>query len=441
MNKATQKPIIGMINHGCPKNLVDAELMLGMLGDAGYKITLDETESEIIIVNTCSFIHDAERESVRSILEMVDEGKKVIITGCLPQKYKQELMEEIPEAFALLGTSDIENIVSVVEALDSKEIKRVYQVNDKPIIIYPETAQRQQITVGSSSYIKIAEGCNYKCGYCIIPQLRGPYISRNIDDVVKEARMLGDKGVSEVILIAQDTSYYGMDKYGSPVLASLLEKINDVDSIDWIRVMYTYPSMFNDELIEAMASLDKVVKYIDIPLQHSHPDMLKAMQRPVGDYAELIQKIRSKIKDVALRTAFIVGYPTETNEQFEHLYDFVKEVRFDKLGVFEYSREKNTKSYNMKPQIADEVKAERKNAIMELQQQISSEINQSQVGKKLPTLIESLTSTGQVIGRTFRDAPDVDGLIYIDTDKAVVPGDIELVTVTDADEYDLFGKL
>ena len=314
---------VALINHGCSKNLVDSELMLGMLAEEGIEITLDETQADIVIINTCSFIHDAEKESVQSILQMVNAGKKVIITGCLPQKHKEELKEAIPEAIAMLGTTDIKKIVEVVKKIDNKENDFIYEIAEKPQYIYPENVERQQITIGSSSYIKIADGCNYRCGYCIIPQLRGEYNSRDIEHIVQEAKHLGEKGVSEIVLIAQDTTSYGIDIYGKPSLARLLRELNKVEEIDWIRVMYTYPSMIDDDLIDAFAQCNKVVKYIDMPLQHSHPEILRAMRRPVMDYESLISKIRAKIPDVALRTTFIVGYPGETDECFEDLYEFV----------------------------------------------------------------------------------------------------------------------
>lgn len=437
--KKTKK--IALINHGCAKNLVDSELMLGLLVQAGFNITLDENESDIVIINTCSFIRDAEKESVQSIIEMATSGKKIIITGCLPQKYKDELKGAVPEAVALLGTSDITKIVDCVKKISAEKNDYVYEVNESPLYVYPEDVERQQITVGASSYIKIAEGCNYKCGYCIIPKLRGPYRSRPIENIVKEARSLGQKGVNEIVLIAQDTTSYGKDMYGKPSLPKLLEQLNDVDEIDWIRVMYAYPSLLTDDVINAFAKLEKVVKYIDVPLQHSHPDMLKLMNRPAFDYSDLIKKMRDKIEGLALRTAFIVGYPQETEEHFEHLYSFVEQNRFDKLGVFEYSKEKDTPSYSQKPHVKAAVKKQRKNKIMKLQQRISYEINTSLIGQKLPCIVESLDPDGRITGRTYRDAPEIDGLIYIDTEKVLYPGDIELVKVTNADAYDLFGTI
>ena len=361
---------IALINHGCPKNLVDSELMLGLLAEKGYEITLDDKDADVVIVNTCSFIHDAEQESVQSILQMVDDGKKVIVTGCLPQKHKDELKEAIPEVCAMIGTSDIKEIVSVVEqVLNKQNDEYVAKISEKPEYIYPENVKRQQITVGASSYVKIADGCNYHCGYCIIPQLRGAYHSRTIEDVVAEVKDLVLKGVTEVVLIAQDTTSYGIDIYGKPSLAKLLEELNKIDGLGWIRIMYAYPTQVTDELIDAMAKLDKVVKYLDLPLQHYDKEVLKAMRRPEFDYAVLIKKLRDKIPNIAIRTAFIVGYPGETDEQFKKLYQFIKDMRFDKMGVFEYSREKNTVSYSMEHQVPKKVKHKRFQELMALQQQ------------------------------------------------------------------------
>lgn len=432
------KKKIALISHGCAKNLVDSELMLGILDDAGYSVTLDESESDIVIVNTCSFIHDAEKESVQSIFEMLSKGKKVVVTGCLPQKYQHELESLLPEAAAFVGTSDLSKIAGVIAALEEK--KTVYCVSKKPEYIYPEQVVRRQITLGASSFLKIAEGCSYKCGYCVIPSLRGPYKSRPMENILQEAKELVSKGVNEIVLIAQDTTAYGKDIYGRYALSELLAKLNNIEDLQWIRVMYTYPSTFSDELIEAFASLEKVVKYIDIPLQHSHPDMLKAMYRPVLDYEELIEKMRRKIDDVAIRSTFIVGYPSESEEQFEHLYNFVEKMRFDKVGVFEYCREKGTPSYSMKPQVLSKVKKERRKKIMQMQQIISKEINESFIGKILPCIVETVDARGHVVARSYRDAPEVDGYVYVKTDKPLIPGDIEPVKIVSASEYDLFGE-
>ncbi len=432
---------IALLNHGCAKNLVDSELMLGALSEKGYQITLDENEADVVIVNTCSFIHDAEKESVQSILQLVQDGKKVIATGCLPQKYKKELKDAIPELVGMIGTSDITKIVDIVEKVASSgsDVEYISGVSENPDYIYPENIERQQITVGSSSYIKIADGCNYQCGYCIIPQLRGKCHSRTIENIVEEAKLLVSKGVTEIVLIAQDTTSYGIDIYGKNALADLLFELNKIDGLGWIRIMYAYPSQLNDELIDAIAKLDKVVKYIDLPLQHYNIEVLKSMRRPAFDYRKLIKKIRDRIPNVAIRTAFIVGYPGETEEQFQELYEFVKDMRFDKMGVFEYSREKNTISYSMPNQVPAKIKKQRRKLLMELQQKISREVNESYVGKSISCIVEGYTDEGVVIMRSEHDAPEIDGVVYAKSEHPVVPGDIENVLIEKADDYDLFG--
>ncbi len=430
---------IALISHGCAKNLVDSELILGLLSQNGYEITLDETQSDIVIINTCSFIHDAEKESVDSILEMVNEGKKIIVAGCLAQKHGDELKKAIPEISALVGTTDFIKIIDVIKSIDNGEYKEI--VGKNPEYIYPENIERQQITMGSSSYIKIADGCNYRCGYCIIPYLRGDYRSRKMEDIVSEAKSLVKKGVTEIILIAQDTTGYGVDLYKKPMLSELLKQLNEIEGLGWIRIMYAYPTQMTDELLDTIASCDKVVKYVDIPLQHSHPDMLKRMNRPAFDYRPMIENIRKRIPNVAIRTAFIVGYPNETEEEFEHLYNFVKDMKFNKMGVFEYSREKGTPSYSMKPQVPKKIMHERYKKLMELQQGISLEINKSFIGKTIPCIIENFTDDGYVVARSQNDAPEVDGVVYIKTDEPLTPGDIENVKIIDCDEYDLIGEI
>ncbi len=432
---------IALINHGCAKNLVDSELMLGLLAQKGHQVTLNEDEAQIVIVNTCSFIHDAEKESVQSILKLIQKGKKIIVTGCLPQKHNKDLKEAIPEISAMVGTSNIREIVNVVDKVaDEKNEEYISCISEKPEYVYPENVERQQITMGASSYVKIADGCNYHCGYCIIPNLRGIYHSRPIENIIEEVKNLAQKGVSEVVLIAQDTTSYGIDLYKKQMLPTLLKELNKIENLSWIRIMYAYPSQMTDELIDTIAECEKVVKYIDLPLQHSDKTILENMRRPVLDYEKLIEKIRTKIPDVAIRTAFIVGYPGESDEQFENLYNFVKKMRFDKMGVFEYSREKNTASYSMKDQVSASVKHARYKKLMALQQEISYEINQSRIGKTLPCIVESYTDDGIVILRSQYDAPEIDGLVYVKSNKPVVPGDIERVKIEKSDEYDLFGK-
>ena len=431
---------ISLINHGCAKNLVDAELILGLLAKKGHEISLDETNADIVIINTCSFIHDAEQESVQSILQMINEGKKVIVSGCLSQKYNDELKKAIPELSGMIGTSNLKDVIKIIDDLaHGKEYESIIQT--EPQYVYPEDIERQQITMGASSYIKIGEGCNYSCGYCIIPKLRGKYISRPIENIVKEAKLLAQKGVTEIILIAQDTSSYGIDLYGKQALPKLLEELNKIEDISWIRIMYAYPTQMTDELLDAIANLDKVVKYVDIPLQHSHPRVLKSMKRPVMDYTKLVNKIRDKIPGVSVRTSLIVGYPGETEEEFQDLYNFVKNVKFDRMGVFEYSREKNTYSYSLKPQISAKIKKSRKDKLMKLQQKISLENNEKYIGSTINCIVEGYTDDGIIILRSEHDAPEIDGLVYATSERQTIPGDIEAVTIDRADEYDLFGKI
>ncbi len=427
---------IALVSHGCAKNLVDSELILGILKDNGYEITLNEDETDTVIVNTCSFICDAERESIRSILELVDKGKKVIVTGCLSQKHPEELKKEIPEIAGVLGTTDFSKIVEVLESDDY-----TCKVNPNPEYIYPENIERQQITMGASSYIKIADGCNYRCGYCVIPYLRGNYHSRKIENIVEEAKKLVQKGVTEIILVAQDTTGYGIDIYKKPMLPKLLEELNKIEGLGWIRVMYAYPTQMSDELLDTIARLDKVVKYVDIPLQHSHPEMLKMMNRPAFDYRPMIENIRKRIPGVSIRTAFIVGYPGETEEYFEHLCEFVRDMKFDRMGVFKYSREKGTPSYSMPNRVSIKEANRRYKKLMEIQQEISKERNTKFVGKTIPCIIECCSDDGEVIARTQYDAPEIDGIVNIQTDKLVIPGDIEMVKITGAAEYDLIGEI
>lgn len=432
---------IALINHGCAKNLIDSELMAGMLGAAGHRITLDETKADIVLINTCSFIHDAETESVQSIVKMIDEGKKVIVAGCLPQKHKKELEKALPEVKAFLGTSDIKKIVEIVEQVARDE--QIYDVSSNPLYQYPEETERQQITVGSYSYLKIAEGCDCECGYCIIPKLRGKAVSRPIENIVEEAEKLTKKGVTEIILIAQDTTAYGKDLYGEPSLAKLLKELVKIKNLGRLRIMYTYPSGITEELLGVIKDNEKIFNYIDIPLQHSSPAVLKAMKRPANDYRKLIKKIRKAVPDIAIRTTFIVGYPGETKEDFEHLKKFVEDTKFDRLGVFEYSLEKGTYSYDLPNRVPARIKHSRKNQIMKIQQKISKELNEKLLGKKFECIVEYITDDGTITARTYKDAPEIDGLIYLKTqnEEDIVPGDIVYATVTGVDNYDLYGEI
>ena len=430
---------IALISHGCAKNLVDSELILGILSQYGYQITLNENESDIVIINTCSFISDAERESVQSILQMADIGKKVIVTGCLSQKHALELKQAIPEISAIVGTTDFVKIVDVIKKVEKNEF--VNEVSVNPNYIYPENVKRQQITMGASSYLKIADGCNYRCGYCVIPYLRGNYNSRKIENIIEEAHELVKKGVTEIILVAQDTTGYGIDLYKKPMLAELIKELNRIEGLGWIRVMYAYPTQMTDELLDTINNCEKAVKYVDIPLQHSHPEVLKLMSRPAFDYRPMIENIRKRIKDVSIRTAFVVGYPGETDEHFEHLCNFVREMKFDRMGVFTYSREKGTSSYSMKNQVPKRIAKARWKKLMEIQQEISRERNKKLVGKLIPCIIECYSDEGEVIARTQYDAPEIDGIVNIKTNKHLVPGDIEFVKIIESSEYDLVGEI
>ncbi|MCQ2738997.1 MAG: 30S ribosomal protein S12 methylthiotransferase RimO [bacterium] len=429
---------IALISHGCAKNLVDSELILGLLAQNGYEITLNENETDIVIVNTCSFINDAERESVHTILELAEKNKKIIVAGCLAQKYPEELKKEIPQIVATVGTTDFTKIIEILKNIENGYVS---EVSKKPEYIYPENINRQQITMGASSYIKIADGCNYRCGYCVIPYLRGDYRSRKMENIITEAKNMVKNGVTEIILIAQDTTSYGIDVYKKPMLAELIKELNKIEGLGWIRIMYAYPTQMSDELLDVIQECEKAVKYVDIPLQHSHPEMLKNMCRPAFDYTHMIDNIRKHIPQVSIRTAFIVGYPGETEEHFEHLYNFVKEMKFDRMGVFCYSREKGTPSYSMKPQVPKRIAKARYNRLMALQQEISKERNNKFVGQKLPCIIECCSDDGEIVARTQYDAPEIDGVVHIHTNKLLIPGDIEIVEIIGASVYDLIGKI
>ena len=431
---------IALVNYGCPKNLVDAEWMLGHLIDNGFEITLNEDEAEYVIVNTCAFIQDAEKESVQAILQLVDSGKKVFVTGCLAQKHKTNLKNAIPELVGVLGISEMNEIASFLSDVINKNVY-MEKYSDKPKYCFPKNVERQQITMGASSYLKIAEGCNCSCGYCIIPNLRGKLVSRPLEDVVAEAKSLVKKGVTEIILIAQDTTSYGVDLYGESRLPQLLRELNEIEGLGWIRIMYAYPTYVTDELLFAIRDCEKVVKYLDLPLQHYDIEMLKSMKRPPLNYDELISKIRSIVPDISIRTTFIVGYPGETEEQFEALHAFIKRAEFDKLGVFEYCREKGSYSYSLKPQISKKVKKQRFNSLMKTQNEISKRKNMSRIGDILPCIVEAITDDGIVVMRSQFDAPDIDGLVYANTTFECCPGDIEFVKILKADDYDLFGQI
>lgn len=438
-----QKPTIAISHLGCEKNRVDSEHMLGLLAKAGYGIGANEESADYVIVNTCSFIQAAREESVRTLVELAEADKKIVITGCLAQHFQDELLDEIPEAVALVGTGDYHKIVSVIEQAEAGE--RVKLVSAEPTYIADETVPRYRTTSEGVAYVRVAEGCDYKCAFCIIPHLRGKQRSRPIESIVAEAQQLASQGVKELILISQITTNYGVDLYGKPKLAELIRALGDVD-VPWVRMHYAYPTGLTPAVISAIQQTPNFLPYLDLPLQHSHPQMLKAMNRPwqgqVND--EIIERLKASLPDAVLRTTFIVGFPGETEEQFNHLKAFVERHQFDHVGVFTFSAEVGTTAYDLPDQIEQSVMDARREAIMLAQQEISFRRNQDQIGTTVQVLIEQENpSTGELIGRSARFAPDVDGLVYVkgDASRHAAMGQMTTVLIEAADSYDLFGSL
>lgn len=438
---------IFFVSLGCDKNLVDSENMLGILHEAGYNITNDENEADIIIINTCCFINDAKQESINTILEMAEYKKRgrlkaLIVAGCLAQRYKDEILKEIPEVDALLGVASQTELLKLLDELsDGKQHARFGPVNGQPRI-----SGKRLLTSGSHyAYLKIAEGCDKHCTYCIIPQVRGNYRSVPMEDLLSEAGYLAKQGVKELILVAQETTLYGVDLYGRKSLPELLGRLCAIDGIDWIRIMYCYPEEITDELIEVMKQEAKICHYLDIPIQHASDRILKLMGRKTSreDLVNLVGRLRSNIPDIILRTTLITGFPTETEEEHKQLLDFVKEMKFDRLGVFTYSREENTPAARLKPQISSRVKKQRQKELMLLQQEIIFEKAKCLAGKIFDVIIEGrLADEDNVyIGRTYMDTPQVDGYIFINSDAMLMSGDIVKAKVTSARGYDLIGEL
>lgn len=436
-----RNPKIGVVSLGCPKNATDTEVMLGLLNEAGFEVTFDNDDAEMCLVNTCSFIGDARKESVRTLVELADQGKELIIAGCLAQHFKEELLTEIPEARAVVGTGDITKIVDVIKAVARDSSLRVVEVSDTPNNYDDEVLPRIATGVGASAYLKIAEGCDHACTFCIIPMLRGKFRSRSIESLVKEARILVKGGVKEIILVSQDSSYYGLDIYSKMALPELLEALHEIEELDWIRIMYNYPTETNRHLLETIKRLPKVVKYIDIPLQHSHPDVLSSMARP--KYPEkTMDLIREVLPEATIRSTFIVGFPGETDEQFEHLVQFIEKYRFDRLGVFTYSKQVEVPSGLMKGQITEKVKKARRNRIMRLQHDIAYASNQAKVGQTIAVLVESYDESKKLyIGRSAGDAPGIDNQVYVreSEENPVYMAEVNMVLVEEAKPYDLFG--
>lgn len=434
------------ISLGCDKNLADTEVMLGLLASRGYEMTDDETQADIIVINTCCFIHDAKEESIQNILEMAEykktgQAKALIVTGCLAQRYRQEILEEIPEVDEVLGTSAYDKILDAVDAaLAGKQEVMLADIDALPL---PET-KRLVTTGGHFAYLKIAEGCDKHCTYCIIPKIRGNFRSVPMERLVKEAKELAEQGVKELILVAQETTLYGKDLYGEKSLHVLIKELCKISGIRWIRILYCYPEEITDDLIQVMKEEPKVCHYLDLPIQHANDEILKRMGRRTSkqELIDIIGKLRREIPDICLRTTLITGFPGETKEQHEELMDFVDEMEFDRLGVFTYSPEEDTPAAVMPDQIDEEVKEKRQAELMELQQDIAFDNAQDMVDREVLVMIEGkVADENAYVGRTYRDAPNVDGLIFINTDEELLSGDFARVKVTGAVDYDLIGEL
>lgn len=443
---------IGVVSLGCPKNLVDSETMLGLIHEENYEITNDPSEAEIIIVNTCGFIESAKEESINTILQMAEYKKSgsckyIIVTGCLSQRYAEELFSELPEADAIAGVEVYDEIGSIIKRVMNGE-RFIMLERSKPDVIYTskETFLPRILTTPSyTAYLKIAEGCDNCCSYCAIPKIRGPYRSKPMEQVLKEAKALADNGVKELIVVAQDTTRYGEDLPGGKLLlADLLKELNKIESLKWIRVMYCYPNNFTDELIETFASLDKVCKYVDLPLQHASNRLLASMNRydTKEEVETLLAKLRKRIPGIVIRTTFIVGFPGETDADFEELKDFVERQRFENAGVFAYSQEDGTVAGAMPNQIPDEIKQERYHELMALQAQISEEIHKDTEGQTLEVLVEGIEEDGSGLhyGRSYREAPDIDGLVFIENPGDIKPGCFVKVNILQGFTYESVGE-
>ena len=436
----------GFVSLGCSKNLVDTEMMLGILREHGIELTPEPAEADILIVNTCAFIESAKEESITTILNMAEykesgRCRSLIVAGCLGQRYGQELLDDMPEADAIIGTGAWNRIMEAVEE-SLKGHRVVIAGEDK--LLYDEHTPRITTTPAYTAYVKIAEGCNNRCAFCAIPYIRGAYRSRPIEDIRDEVANLAARGVKEIILIAQDTTEYGRDLYGEPQLAKLLRTLCTVEGVHWIRTLYSYPTYFSDELIETIASEPKLVKYVDLPMQHAHDEVLRRMHRPdtQASMRALIEKLRTRIPGVTIRSTFIVGFPGETDAQYQTLRNFLEEMRLDKVGVFTYSREEGTPAYDMPNQVPEDVMQERYHDLMSLQCKISEELNHELEGRELEVLVEGRDEeqANIAVGRSYREAPDVDGQVYIEGDTDSQIGDLVRVRVLQGFTYDVVGE-
>lgn len=435
---------VGMVSLGCPKNQVDAERMLYLLREDGYELVSDAALSDVVIINTCGFIESAKQEAIDTILEfctLKQEGriKAVIVTGCLAERYKDEVLKEIPEVDAVVGLGSNEEICQIIRDISGN--KHMTSYGEKESLCFDD--KRIISTPGSFAFIKIAEGCDNCCTYCAIPSIRGRFRSRKIEDIVKEAEKIANQGFTELVVVAQDTTRYGEDIYGEPKLAELLHKLCEIDGFKWIRTLYMYPERITDELIDTIAKEDKLVKYLDIPIQHCNSEVLKRMNRK-GDkqsLVSLIEKIRSKIPDVIFRTTLITGFPGETEEQFEELCEFVQEVRFERLGCFAYSKEEGTAAASFPDQIDEDVKKRRCEIIYDTQLRISDEFNQTLLGSELEVVVEGFDRYAECFfGRSSMDAPDIDGKVFFTSDNRLSLGEYVKIRVNDILDYDLLGE-
>ncbi|MFO5474419.1 MAG: 30S ribosomal protein S12 methylthiotransferase RimO [Dolichospermum sp.] len=434
-----EKPTVAISHLGCEKNRIDTEHMLGLLVNAGYSVDSNEELADYVIVHTCSFIVAARQESVKTLVELAEANKKIVITGCMAQHFQEQLLEELPEAVAVVGTGDYHKIVDVIERVEQGE--RVKEITDEPTYIADETTPRYRTTTEGVAYLRVAEGCDYRCAFCIIPHLRGNQRSRTIESIVAEAQQLADQGVKEIILISQITTNYGLDIYGKPKLAELLRALGKVD-IPWVRMHYAYPTGLTPDVMAAIQETPNCLPYLDLPLQHSHPEILRAMNRPwqgqIND--EIMERIKISLPSAVLRTTFIVGFPGETQEHFQHLLEFTQRHKFDHVGVFTFSPEEGTPAYNLPHQIPAEIMAARRDQLMALQQPISLQKNQQEVGKIVDVLIEQENpETGELIGRSGRFSPEVDGQVYVKGEARL--GTIVKVAIQSADAYDLYGQV
>lgn len=434
------------VSLGCDKNLVDTENMLGILKDKGFEFTDDEMQADVIAVNTCCFIHDAKQESINTILEMAEHKKDavckaLIVTGCLAHRYKDEITKEIPEVDALIGTSSYDKIAEVVlSVLEGKGYSCVEDTDRLPVV----KNHRIMTTGGYYEYLKIAEGCDKHCTYCIIPAVRGNFRSFEMEYLLEQARYLADNGTKELILVAQETTVYGTDIYGKKALPELLRKLCRIDGLEWIRILYCYPEEITDELIQVIKEEPKICKYLDMPIQHSSDNILKRMGRRTTrqELVDVITKLRNNIPDIALRTTLITGFPGETEEDIDDLLDFVDTMEFDRLGVFTYSPEEGTPAASMTDQVPENIKEERRNRIMELQQEVSLDKSADMVGRVIPVMVEGkITDDDAYVGRSYKDAPNVDGYVFINTNAQLMSGQIVNVSITGSMEYDLIGEL